>query len=89
MATVARIRPPPTRTDPAVITRPGPNRLIATPRKGANSIEVTKPTEKIAAVSARGQPNSSRIGGNRSEKAVRTLTPTPIVTNATETITQP
>jgi hypothetical protein len=29
------------------------------------------------------------MGGNSSEKAVRTLTPTPMVTKATPTMTQP
>jgi phosphoglycerate dehydrogenase-like enzyme len=40
-------------------------------------------------VTARGQPNSSRIGGSSSEKAVRAFTPSPMVTKATATITQP
>ena len=34
----------------------------------------------------RSQPNSSRIGGNSSENAVRALTPTPMVTKTTATI---
>ncbi len=48
-----------------------------------------KPTEKAPAVIARSQPNSARIGGKSSEKAVRVLTPIPIVTKATATTTQP
>ena len=37
----------------------------------------------------RSQPNSSRIGGNSSEKAVRALTPIAMVTKATPTMIQP
>ena len=48
-----------------------------------------KPAENTLAVMARSQPNSFRIGGNSSEKAVRALAPRPSVTNATATITQP
>ena len=51
--------------------------------------ETRKPNEKAPAVTPRSQRNSSRIGGNSSEKAVRALTPMPIVTNTTATITQP
>ena len=51
--------------------------------------ETRKPNEKAPAVTARSQRNSSRIGGNSSEKAVRALTPMPIETNTTATITQP
>ena len=42
-----------------------------------------------SAIVARSQPNSSRIGGNSSENAVRALTPIAMVTNATATTTQP
>ena len=48
-----------------------------------------KPKENAPAVTPRSQPNSSRIGGKSKEKAVRALTPTPIVTKATATTTQP
>jgi hypothetical protein len=52
-------------------------------------VATRKPTPKAPAISPRGQPNSSRIGGNRSEKAVREFTPIAIVTNAVATMTQP
>lgn len=45
--------------------------------------------ENAAAVSPRAQLDSSRIGGKSSEKAVRALTLTPMVTKATTTMTQP
>ena len=48
-----------------------------------------KPNENAPAVTLRPQPNSSRIGGKSSEKGVRALTPTPIVTKATATMTHP
>ena len=51
--------------------------------------ETTKPNENAPAVMPRSQPNSSRIGGNNSENAVRAFTATPMVTNTTATITQP
>ena len=51
--------------------------------------ETRKPNENAPAVTARSQRNSSRIGGNSSEKAVRALTPMPIDTNTTATISQP
>jgi hypothetical protein len=39
------------------------------------SAETRKPNEKAPAVTPRSQPNSARIAGNSSEKAVRALTP--------------
>jgi hypothetical protein len=48
-----------------------------------------KPNEKMPAVTPRSQPNSSRIAGNSSEKAVRALTPIAIVTKAMPTKNQP
>ena len=51
--------------------------------------ETMKPNEKAPAVVPRSQPNSSRIGGNSSENAVRAFTATPMVTKTTATITQP
>ena len=51
--------------------------------------DTRKPNEKAPAVTPRSQPNSSRIAGNSSEKAVRALTPTAIVTNAIATSSQP
>ena len=71
------------------MTTLGPKRSIAVPMKGESRAEAKKPTEKAAAVVPRLQPYSSRIGGNRSEKEVRTLTLTPRVTKATATTTQP
>ncbi len=47
------------------------------------------PTEKAPAVSPRSQPNSSRIGGKRSENEVRALTPIPMLTKTTATMIQP
>jgi hypothetical protein len=48
-----------------------------------------KPNENAPAVMPRSQPNSASMGGKSSEKPVRAFTPTPIVTNATATRTQP
>ena len=59
------------------------------PSTGLRIAETTKPKENAPAVTPRSQRNSSRIGGNSKEKAVRALTPMPIVTNTTATITQP
>ena len=74
-------------------------KLAAKPAAPSNALEVpvsslnpggrpgTPP--KAPAVTARSHRNSSRIGGNSSEKAVRVLTPMPIVTNTIATISQP
>ncbi len=59
------------------------------PMLGVITAEARKPNEKAPAVTPRSQPNSLRIGGNSSEKAVRALTPTAIVTKPTPTSTQP
>ena len=59
------------------------------PSDGLRAAETRKPNENAPAVTPRSQPNSSRIGGNSSEKVVRALTPTPIVTKTTATMTQP
>ena len=59
------------------------------PSVGVSTADTRKPNEKAPAVTPRSQPNSSTIGGNSSEKAVRALTPMPMVTKATATITQP
>ncbi len=59
------------------------------PISGLMKAESRKPKEKAPAVRPRSQRNSSRIGGNSSEKAVRALTPIAIDTNTTPTITQP
>ena len=59
------------------------------PSDGLSAAETRKPNEKAPAVTPRSQPNSARIGGNSSENAVRALTPTPMVTKTTATMTQP
>ena len=56
---------------------------------GLRMAETTKPKENAPAVTPRSQPNSARIGGKSSEKAVRALTPTPMVTKTTATTIQP
>ena len=71
------------------MTTRGPRRSISRPSDGLSTAETRKPNEKAPAVTPRSQPNSARIGGKSSEKAVRALTPTPMVTNATATMTQP
>src|SRR2546425_10014897 len=71
------------------MTARGPRRSISRPRTGPRNAETRKPNENAPAVSPRGQPNSSRIGGEKSENAGRALTPTPIVTNADATVGQP
>jgi hypothetical protein len=78
------MRPRPT----GKITR-GPRRSIRIPRKGVTAFEARSPDVKVAAVRARDQPNSSRINGKKSEKAVRAFTTIPIVTKAVATSTQP
>ena len=77
------------RPTPISSTTRGPRRSISRPRDGLSIAETRKPNEKAPAVTPRSQPNSSRIGGKSSEKAVRALTPTPMVTNTTPTMTQP
>ena len=71
------------------MTNRGPRRSIKRPSDGLRTAETRKPKEKAPAVTPRSQPNSSRIGGNSSEKAVRALTPRPVVTKATATMIQP
>ena len=67
----------------------GPSRSIRTPRNGVKAFDARSPVVNVAAVSARDQPNSSRIAGKNSENAVRAFTTTPIVTKAVATSTQP
>jgi hypothetical protein len=67
----------------------GPRRSIIRPSAGLRKADTRKPNEKAPAVTARSQPNSSRIGGNSSEKAVRALTPTAMVTKTTATTSHP
>ena len=62
---------------------------LVSPTIGVTTADTRNPNEKAPAVMPRSQPNSSRIGGNNSEKAVRALTPTAMVTKATPTRTQP
>ncbi len=79
----------PIRITPISITTRGPRRSIIRPSDGLRTAETRKPNENAPAVTPRSQPNSSRMGGNRSENAVRALTPMPMVTNAHATTTQP
>ena len=81
--------PPPIRTTPSSITARGPARSISLPISGLTMPDTTKPKEKAPAVTPRSQPNSSRMGGKSREKAVRALTPTPMVMKHTATMTQP
>ena len=74
---------------PSSTTILGPRKSISRPTKGVTTAETRKPNEKAPAVMPLSQPNSPRIAGNSSEKAVRALTPTAIVTNATATRSQP
>jgi len=81
--------PPAQNSTPSATIRPMPKRSIRTPAKGEKNSETIKPIEKIAAVVPRDQPYSSRIGGNSSEKATRTLAPIAMVMKATASTTQP
>ena len=74
---------------PSSITSRAPARSIKRPSSGESTAVTRKPKENAPAVAARSQPNSSTIGGKRSENAVRALTPIAMVTNATATMTQP
>ena len=71
------------------MTMRGPRRSISRPRVGLSTAETRKPNENAPAVMPRSQPNSASMGGKSSEKPVRAFTPTPMVTNATATTTQP
>jgi hypothetical protein len=70
-------------------TKRGPRRSIRTPRKGVKAFAARSPVVKIAAVTARDQPNSSRIDGKKREKTVREFTTIPMVTKAVATMIQP
>jgi hypothetical protein len=74
---------------PVSITGRTPQRSMTRPMTGLKVMEARKPKEKAPAVSPRSQPNSARIGGKKSENAVRALTPTAIVAKAMATTTQP
>ena len=56
---------------------------------GLIAAETRKPKEKAPAARPRSQPNSSTIGGNISENAVRAETLNAMVAKATAMITQP
>ena len=71
------------------MTGTGPKRSIALPSSGLRAAETRKPNENAPAVSARSQPNSSRMGGYTSENDVRALTARAIDTNAMPMINQP
>jgi hypothetical protein len=77
------------RITPISTTSSGPRRSISRPTNGAKNAETKNPNEKAPATSPRSQPNSSMIGGSSSEKAVRALTPMPMVMNAAATMIQP
>src|SRR5947208_15956393 len=77
------------RPTPSSITTRGPRRSIRRPREGLRTAETRKPKENAPAVTPRSQPNSSRIGGHSSEKAVGALTPTAIVKQGKPTSSQP
>ena len=71
------------------MTKRGPFTSISRPANGPISAETKKPNENAPATTPRSQRYSSRIGGTRSEKAVRALTPIAMVTNAMPTMIQP
>ena len=71
------------------MTRRGPERSIIRPISGLMTAATRKPNENAPAVTPRSQPNSSRIGENSNEKAVRALTPMAMVTNVTPMMIQP
>src|SRR2546426_2831052 len=77
------------RPTPSSITTRGPRRSIRRPREGLRTAETRKPKENAPAVTPRSQPNSSRIGGERSEKGGRAVTPPPLVTKAAGTMNPP
>src|SRR5437016_4752033 len=70
----APTRPPPTRITPRPSIQRGPFVSMRTPRNGAPTAEIMNPTANAPAVSPRSQPNSLRIGGNKSENAARAST---------------
>ena len=59
------------------------------PTTGLITADTRKPKEKAPAARPRSQPNSSTMGGNIREKAVRVVTLTATVRNAIAMITQP
>jgi hypothetical protein len=81
---------------PRLVTKPptgsikrGPNLSINTPLKGVRMVETINPMENVAAMVPLDQPNSSRIGGNKSENDVRALTEIAIDMKAMPMMTQP
>ena len=83
------MRPILTRTAPVGTTTRGPVRSMSIPMAGVMRADIINPIEKVAARVPRLHPNSSKIGGNNREKAVREFTPIPIVIKATVTTTHP
>src|SRR5256885_3171663 len=77
------------RPTPISITTRGPRRSISRPREGLRTAETRKPKENAPAVTPRSQPNSSRIGGERSGKGGRAVYPPPPLTKGTAPVTQP
>ena len=59
------------------------------PMVGLRIDDTTNPNENAPAVTPRSQWNSSRMGGNSNENAVRAFTPMPMETNVTATMIQP
>src|SRR4051812_49784675 len=74
---------------PSSSTMRGPRWSISQPTSGARNAETRKPNENTPAVAPRSPPNSSRIGGEKSEEAVGGVTPHPQVTNTDPATNQP
>src|SRR2546426_10848597 len=77
------------RPTPISITTRGPRRSISRPREGLRTAETRKPKENAPAVTPRSQPNSSRIGGESSEKAGRAVNPPPPAAKGAAPMTPP
>ena len=86
---VASSSPAPVATTPISQVKRGPRASTVRPISGLRIAETRKPNENTPAVTARSQPNSSRMGGYSSENAVRALTAIAIETNTTATTSQP
>src|SRR6185295_14271789 len=67
----------------------GPRLSMSRPMNGLTAADTRMPKENAPAARPRSQPNSSTIGGNIREKAVRAVTPSATVTKAMAMITQP
>ena len=86
---MAPSKPAAVSTTPISITKRGPRLSIRRPTTGLITADTRKPKEKAPAANPRSQPNSSTMGGNISEKAVRAVTLTATVRKAIAMITQP